>query len=768
MSSPSPMERTQPPGVTIFVSYAHEDRRWLKEGSLVPRLLKSRILGECHARIVVDQEFLHGGDDWERMIRREIDQCHIAVLLVSRPFLDSRFIREVELKRIEERARQSGVLVIPILVGHCDWKSVPLLSTPQMLPGGPTPLITFLNDEAALDRAFDEIISEIELQVQRLHAAPPKPPQRTAAQAELNSRTTDPPPSGSRLTNVQGGTWVRWAVIGGTLLCAIALAIVLWQRHSPEDGQDPRAGREPAGRTNVGRATIEPTPGDPSAGQDTRTATESPLSPNGLFPARLLLVSGEEVSGGMLVDHNPGGFGNGWNMKTLGYCTTLAEAANQPRNRTRQLDYAGIARIDLVAFDPAEQAAVAEMYYYDRDKIMKANVTFRDGTAKSGVYLLPHYLRYQTANERMDLRRDQLRAIMFTPISSGESHPTLAATSVPPAAPRSAPLTNPAPVQSSQSIQLIRRHTFAGHGDKLRYAAISEDNTTLLSIAEDRVVRLWSTDNGQLLETLERSNKKPPEPHFRQGSYYHPLRWKPARPIETASASFWRAMEAHTLQLPDGTIFQSDGFLSPDGQWLAVTEGVMSGGIEAWKAGAEAPTWSLEGSGYHVASITFSLDSRLLLAGAHDGCVRLWNLQTGEKLRTLGKQAATGQGPSVLRLCLGPDGQTLAAAETHGGIRLWDLQSFRQTSGIYCGRGGWVTALAFSPDGELLFANQPQEETDPDFVIRIYRLPGGDALATLPAHQGPIAALAVSGDGKWLVSGSEDETAVLWQIERTK
>lgn len=112
-----------------------------------------------------------------------IKRAHIAVLLVSRNFLNSDFIREVELPRIERRFEAGELIVVPILVGHCNWQGVKLLSRPQMVPGKPTPLISYLDSPGEWDRVQEDIFCAIETQVERVREKYnlPKPAPRRSA-----------------------------------------------------------------------------------------------------------------------------------------------------------------------------------------------------------------------------------------------------------------------------------------------------------------------------------------------------------------------------------------------------------------------------------------------------------------------------------------------------------------------------------------------------------------------------------------------------------
>lgn len=152
--------------VHIFVSYSHDDAGWFADDKLMPRLIKSlEVIG---AEVWYDHRRLGGGDPWKQEIVDAIKKAHIAVLLVSRNFLNSDFIREIEMPRVERRFDMGELIVVPILVGHCNWQNVRLLNRPQMVPGKPTPLISYLDSPAEWDRVQEEIFSAIERQVERV------------------------------------------------------------------------------------------------------------------------------------------------------------------------------------------------------------------------------------------------------------------------------------------------------------------------------------------------------------------------------------------------------------------------------------------------------------------------------------------------------------------------------------------------------------------------------------------------------------------------
>ncbi len=98
--------------IRVFVCYARADKKWLAEDGLIPWLQKN--LKKADVEFWWDHE-IRGGDTWHPKILTEIDRAHIAILLLSEDFASSNFILEHELPRIQERWREAGLSVIPVL-----------------------------------------------------------------------------------------------------------------------------------------------------------------------------------------------------------------------------------------------------------------------------------------------------------------------------------------------------------------------------------------------------------------------------------------------------------------------------------------------------------------------------------------------------------------------------------------------------------------------------------------------------------------------------
>src|ERR1041385_1795083 len=74
------------------------------------------------------------GSKWQSTIRNSLDKAAVAVLLVSRHFLESKFISEVELPYILNAWRQRGLKVLWVMVSHCLYEETPLEAIQAALP----------------------------------------------------------------------------------------------------------------------------------------------------------------------------------------------------------------------------------------------------------------------------------------------------------------------------------------------------------------------------------------------------------------------------------------------------------------------------------------------------------------------------------------------------------------------------------------------------------------------------------------------------------
>ena len=159
--------------INIFVSYSHKNSSWVdKEDSfnLIPFLQDSLDYLEVNIWYDHDLKTLPG-IEYERKINDEIDKADIVILLLSRDFINSKFIMNKELPRIRKKINKNNFEFIPILVEPWtvpDNHSAAWLIQTQIIPGNPTPLLNFTDSRRSFLKARNSILESLERTVTRV------------------------------------------------------------------------------------------------------------------------------------------------------------------------------------------------------------------------------------------------------------------------------------------------------------------------------------------------------------------------------------------------------------------------------------------------------------------------------------------------------------------------------------------------------------------------------------------------------------------------
>ena len=152
-----------------------------------------------------------------------------------------------------------------------------------------------------------------------------------------------------------------------------------------------------------------------------------------------------------------------------------------------------------------------------------------------------------------------------------------------------------------------------------------------------------------------------------------------------------------------------------------------------------------------VSGVSFANSEGWIVTAGGDGTVKVWNAGWGSLVRSI----ALANGPAI---ALAVEGTMALTGHSDGTTVLWDLTAGRQTAS-FRRNDATIRSVAFAAGATRIVVAAK------DASVAVWDAAKSSApLEVFDDHDGAVASVAASGDGRMIVSGGADRTARLFNV----
>jgi WD40 repeat protein len=321
-----------------------------------------------------------------------------------------------------------------------------------------------------------------------------------------------------------------------------------------------------------------------------------------------------------------------------------------------------------------------------------------------------------------------------------------------PATPKTSPKSTPS-LPQWHCVGTLESHTRSVHA-----VAWHPSQAKVASASADGTVKIWHPSSGGLLRTLGENDLGSCD----AVAFSHDGEMLASAGFD-GNIRLWQSYTgfASTILKGHGP-YVTDLAFSRDGQWLASTS--YDNTLRLWNLGFNQRLflWQLVSAqttqvfkNIHngwVCAVAFSPDSRLVATVGEDGTVQIRRLPQGHLIKTL-----TGHERMTQAVVFSANGQWLASSGKDKTIRIWQVSTGRLLHTLPI--KSEANALSFCNQDRTLVSGQT------DCNLHLWQVSDGQKQGILGGHGKLVYSLRSNPTGDYLVSGSEDKTVKIWQLQ---
>ncbi|KAG2064897.1 WD40 repeat-like protein [Suillus decipiens] len=289
-----------------------------------------------------------------------------------------------------------------------------------------------------------------------------------------------------------------------------------------------------------------------------------------------------------------------------------------------------------------------------------------------------------------------------------------------------------------------------GHAYEVNGVAFFKDNRRVVTVSNDTTLRIWDVQKGTLVRGPFEGHKD-----WVRSCAISPDDKRIASGGRDKRIIIW---DVESKQMIFEPLVKHIGWVesvcfSPDGKRLA--SGSQDCTVVVWNTETSAVITTLEGHQGPVWSVAFSPDGLKLASGSSDCTIRVWQTVNAEILNLFEIHAHKNPVRSVVWL---PDGQQFVSA-SYGTIKLWNPFTGGQNGSTCIGHRDWIRSLAVSSDSSFIAA------ASDDKTVQLWSTKTHRNIGHALEHVAGLLCVAISPNGKWLVSGDNQGRVWFWSLK---
>ncbi len=308
--------------------------------------------------------------------------------------------------------------------------------------------------------------------------------------------------------------------------------------------------------------------------------------------------------------------------------------------------------------------------------------------------------------------------------------------------------------------------TYQEHTDDLMGVDWSSNGTCIATVAQDGTAQVWMANTGKQLL-----------------SYSSQI--TPAQSDDYAQAVCWsHDSKQLVIGFADGTVQGMDAISgreifcygnasaginglawSPNGSYVALASN--DGTVQVYEVASGKVLTRFTGHLNSVATVAWSHDGKRIASGSDDTTIQVWSAMTGQALLIFKEHTR-----KVASLAWSGDDHSIASCSWDNTVQIWDSHSGRTLLSYTKHKGGWLNAVAWSPNGKYIASGgEVGTVTGNVFIgtrgtkdvnMHVWEARTGNTSATYLSL--PVDALAWSPDNTRIVTACTNKVAQVWRI----